>query len=142
MKVIIGARDLWPTPAIAARILSIIISTDEEIGVRGPITGQGVSSMTEEMAYIIAKKIGRSTRIARPEPSDLQARNWKRDNALVAKATEVFVFFGPDGREGGTEHIVSVALRTGKPIIAYAPDNHGELVEIARNDYEEYEWNS
>lgn len=134
MIVIVGARDLWPTPALAGRVLAIMISTDETIGIRGPLGSPGVSSMTEEMAFVIGQRIGRRVVVFRPFDLEGNARNWLRDNRMVSEASEVHAFFGPDSVEGGTEHIVTVALRIGKPTTAYAPNNEGELVVIGSDE--------
>lgn len=133
MKVIIGARDLWPTPAVAARILSIMISTDEAIAVRGNLAG-ATSSPTEEVALRIAKRIGRDIVRFEPHPTEGNGRNWLRDQRLVSESSEVFAFYAADGTEGGTEHVVTVALRTGKPVVAYGMDGQGAIIELGSDD--------
>jgi hypothetical protein len=55
---------------------------------------------------------------------------FKRDEDLVAYADRIEAFFDPDHvMEGGTGHIVEVALRSGKPVRAWTVrDGELELV--------------
>ena len=133
MIVIVGARDMWPTPQLVGRVLAIIVSTDEDIGIRGNLAG-AATSPTEEVAIRIAMRLGHYVKMYNPERGDGNGRNWLRDSRIVNDASEVHAFFGPDGVEGGTEHIVTVALRQDKPVTAYAPDNTGELVVIGSDE--------
>lgn len=130
MKAIVGASSLWPTPALASAILTIMVSREDDFGIRCTSSGSP-SSMTEEMVWQIGAKTGKIVRTFK-SPSEAGSKaGYMRDVALVRAADEVFAFFGPDGQlEGGTSHVVVCALRSAIPVIAYGVDPSGSIVEI------------
>lgn len=133
MIVIVGSKGLWPTPALASTILSIIISTDAPVGVRFRVGVE--TSMTETLANKIANRVGREVSVWKVSPSDGSAAGFLRDIRMVTEASHVYAFFGP-GEEmtGGTGHVVEVALRRGVPVTAYHLDPTGNVVEFASEE--------
>jgi len=130
MKVIVGSSSLWPTPGLASAILTIMVSRDDDFGIRCTSSGTP-SSMTEEMVWRIGTKTGKIVRTFN-SPSEAGSKaGYVRDVTLVQAADGVFAFFGPDGpRDGGTSHVVACALRRGIPVIAYGIDTSGAIAEI------------
>lgn len=134
MKVIVGASSVWPTPNLASKILSIMISEPfEPIGVRVNNTKMGETSSVELMVVKIANRI------------DLEVVRWpaggsgtgssiafKRDVEMVRAASGVYAFIGPEcsADEGGTQHVLACALRDGIPVIAYGVEDDGSFIEI------------
>jgi len=138
VKVIVGSSELWPTPALASKILTIMTSTDGPFGVRGAPHG-GCSSMVEEMALRIGNRLERD--ITRwPTTEAGSSTGFKRDVALVKAADAVFAFYGPDlSDDGGTEHVVACALRQGIPVVAFGILDDGSIIELG-SDTGEWPW--
>lgn len=145
MKVIVGSSELWPTPALASKILAIMVSTESDFGVRarGNWTRHASddpywTSMTEELAAKIGDRLGKSVVSFIPMEAG-SSTAFKRDVRLVKAADEVFAFFGPQGEvEGGTAHVVACALREGIPVTAYGLDDDGSIMEIGHDGGEFY----
>jgi hypothetical protein len=138
VKVIVGSSELWPTPALASKILTIMASTDGSFGVRGSPTG-GCSSMVEEMVLRIGNRLERD--IIRWQTTESgSSTGFKRDVALVKAADGVFAFFGPElSPEGGTAHVVACALRQGIPVVAFGILDDGSIIELG-SDTGELPW--
>lgn len=136
MKVIVGSRDLWPTPGIASAVLAIMVSTDEPFCVRSNKAGTLTSSV-EEMVVRIGERIGRRVTVMAPLGGADRATVFTRDNRMVAASSGVYAFFAP-GQEmvGGTGHVVAVAIKTGTSVEAYCLDEHGNVVELGSDDGE------
>lgn len=139
MKVIVGSSDLWATPALASKILAIMVSSEGDFGVRARGNTLRMSdesyftSMTEELAAKIGDRLGRSVVSFVPMESG-SSTAFKRDVRLVKAANEVFAFFGAQGEvEGGTAHVVACALREGIPVTAYGLDDDGGIMEIGHD---------
>lgn len=129
MKVIVGSHDLWPVPAVASVVLSIMVSTDDEFGVRANRAGL-LASGTEELAWKIGDRVGR--RVIKFQPGTI---NFSRDIEMVRGANKVYAFFA-NGQfmQGGSGHVVACALKRGIPVEAYELDEDGNVVETATDE--------
>ena len=128
MKVIVASHDLWPTPALASRVLAIMLSGDGVFAVR--TSGYRPASMIEDMALRIGSRIGVDVHSWVPPVSGSRA-GYVRDVSMVEHSDHVYAFFAPDRTmDGGTGHVVACALRAGIAVDAYELDSAGEVVEI------------
>lgn len=128
MRVIVGSRELWPTPAIASAVLAIMASVNEDFAVRASRQGL-IASGVEELALKIGEKIPRT--VTPWEPGVGTSATFTRDNRMVAASSGVYAFFAPGHEmQGGTGHVVAVALRTGTAVEAFHLDDEGQIVEI------------
>lgn len=141
MKVIVGSSALWPIPALASKILAIMVSCEDDFGVRARGNGSSSSSgepyftsASEELTAKIGDRIGRSV-VSFVPFDEGSSTSFKRDVRLVKASSEVFAFFGAEGEvEGGTAHVVACALREGIPVTAYGLDDDGiSIIEIGHD---------
>lgn len=131
MKVIVGSRDLWPVPAVASVVLSIMVSTDDDFAVRANRAGE-ITSGTEDLAWRIGERVGR--RVIKFTTGN---GNFYRDIDMVQRADKVYAFFAPGQfMHGGTAHVVSCALKAGVPVEAYELDEDGNVIETATDEGE------
>lgn len=140
MKVIVGSRALWPVPALASKILAIMVSCEDDFGVRARGGSRYLkdpepyyTSGAEELTAKIGGRIGRQVVSFIPDQSG-SSTAFRRDVRLVKASSEVFAFFGPEGEvEGGTAHVVACALREGIRVTAYGLDDDGSIMEIGHD---------
>lgn len=135
MRVLVGSRDLWPTPNIASIILAIMATNTDDYAVRCDSHGN-VSSMVEEMALRIGDRIDR--KVMKWYCKDIgSSAAFVRDNEMVTSSRGVFAFFSPGAlMHGGTGHVVTVALRLGLPVEAYEPNDYGTIELVAADEGE------
>jgi hypothetical protein len=132
VKIIVGSRDLWPTPNLASAVLSIMVSTDEDFAIRW--NKQDPSSAIETMVNKIGERIGRTVVPFRATEGG-SAAGYFRDVKMCQEASEVFAFFAPDKlMQGGTGHVAICALRQGLPVHAFELDDDGNVTESASDE--------
>lgn len=133
MKVVVGSRDLWPTPGLASTILAIMATDEEQSwGVRASVDGE-ITSPTEDIVRRIALRLDHHCSVWRSVRASSGA--FQRDNTMVGSSRQVYAFFAPgELMQGGTGHVVAVALRAGIPVTAYELDDDGEVIESASDE--------
>lgn len=133
MLIIVASSDLWPTPDIASKVLSLMVSTEEVIGVR--FNGDGrPSTMVEELAIKIGLRIQHPV-IGHHTRRTGSNTGFVRDIAMVKSARSVHAFLGPPGKaETGTAHVIECALRSNLAVYAYGLADDGSIIEIGSDD--------
>ncbi len=130
MRVIVGSNDLWPTPNVASAVLALMASIDDEYAVRCARDGT-VASAVEELVIKIGERIPR--RVHKFNAGS--GTSYYRDAEMVDHSTAVYAFFAPGQlMQGGTGHVVAVALRQGKLVEAYELGTDGSVVQVASDE--------
>lgn len=128
---IVGARELWPVPAVASAVLNIMVTHEGNVFCIRANRASEITSGTEDLV----DKIGARLNAVVLPWTAAGGSSFHRDEEMVASATEVHAFFAPGAvMEGGTGHVAQVALRLGKALTAYTLNDDGDVVVIGEDE--------
>ncbi len=135
MIAIIASSDLWPTPEVVAAVGTVILSTEEPVGIRVD-KKLNVTSHVEAAVLQIAATVGREVVFFPPQGAGRESV-YERDYQLAERSSRVYAYFAPGQEmEGGTGHVVKAALDRGIDVEAFRLDNEGNVELLGSEERE------